>query len=142
MSWRPEIQYKIRKIYTYHGENLVCRLVADEGGIYDVLDDTLSDGLCGIVTASGCGSGRAWRDRRSAMAVGGTEKTSAGILFANVSPSSTCLTSVMTCPCVVVSPPSISILDDGSPSRGLSMEVGDDVNPISIAASEGNEGKG
>lgn len=144
MSWRPEIQYKIRKIYIYHGENLpilVCRLVADEGGIYDVFNSTLSGGLCGIVNASGCGSGRGWRDRRSAIDVGGMDTTSAGILFANFSTSSVSPTSDMICSCVAVSPPSVSTFDDGSPSRGLSKEIGDDATPISIAVSEGNEGK-
>jgi hypothetical protein len=113
--------------------------VAEEAGLYEVHDCTVSVGLCNIVTASGCGSGR---DRHSAVDVGGMDTASAGLAFANISTTWASLTSGMTCPCVIVSHPSVGVLDDGSPNRGLSKEIGDDVNRISIAVSEGNEGKG
>jgi len=129
-----------RKKYAYHGENppmLVCKLVADEGGKPDVLENMLSGGLCGIVAASGCGSGR---DRHSAADVGGTDTISVGILFADVSTSSVSLLSGMTWPCMIISNPCGGILNDGSPGRALRKEVGDDVTRISEEASESNEG--
>lgn len=49
-------KYKKGKDCTYYGESgpiLVRRLVAEESGKSDVLDITLSCGLCGIVVASG-----------------------------------------------------------------------------------------
>ncbi len=51
------------------------------------------------------------------------------------------LTPGMTCSSVVVSTPSVSVFDDGSPSRGLSKVVGDGVRRLSMAAAEGNEEK-
>ena len=88
--------------------------MAEEAGIYEVLDCTVSVGLCNVVTASGCGSGR---DRHSAVDVGGTATAS------NVFTTWASLTSGMTGPRVVVS------------QRG-------DVSRISIEVSEGDEGKG
>ena len=53
-----KLLYKLQKKGIYHEENLpipVCKLVAEESGKSDMLDSTLSGGLCGIVRASGCG---------------------------------------------------------------------------------------
>ena len=44
---------------TYHGDPIVvCKLVAEECAKSDVLDAMLSGGLCGILSASKCGSSR------------------------------------------------------------------------------------
>jgi hypothetical protein len=43
--------------YTNNAENLpiqIHKLMTEESGKSDVLDSTLSGGLCGVVTASGC----------------------------------------------------------------------------------------
>ena len=43
----------------YHGDPIVvCKLVAEERAKSDVLDTMLSGGLCGILSASKCGSAR------------------------------------------------------------------------------------
>ena len=95
----------------YHGDHILVlrKLVAEESGKSDVLDGMLSLGLCSIVSASGCGS------------------NSAMVLLAAVSGS-----------CVVVCAPSVSILDDESPRRGLSKAVCGGVRRFTTAPSEGN----
>jgi hypothetical protein len=139
-----ERKYKRMKDCTYYGENgpiLVCKLVAEESGKSDILDSTLSGGLCGIVIASVCGGSRDWRSRHSATDDRGTDTTSAGELSTNVSFDLGPLASGMSSSCavIVISTPSVSVCDDGGPSRGLNNGAGDGVGRLSIAASEGNE---
>jgi hypothetical protein len=127
---------------THHGENLpipVCKLVAEESGKSDVLDSTLSGGLWGIMSDSGCRGSCDWRNRHSVTDVGETETTSAGVLLAIFPTTLAPLTADITSSCDVVSTPSVRVFDDGSPSRGLSNPVGDGVRRLSIAGSEGDE---
>ena len=117
-------------IYIYHEENPpipVCKLVADEIGNSDILDGTLSGRLCGIVSAAECGDSRDLGNCHSVTELGGLDTTSAGLLFAIFSTALGPLTSGMTCCCVAASTPSVSVLDEGSPSRGPSNPGGDDV---------------
>jgi hypothetical protein len=137
-----EQKYKRGKDCTYYGENgpiLVCKLVAEESGKSDILDSTLSGGLCGIVIESVCGGSRDWRNRHSATEDRGTDTTSAGVLSTNVSFDLGPLASGMSSSCAVISTASVSVCDDGGPSRGLNKGAGDGVRRLSIAASEGNE---
>jgi hypothetical protein len=52
-----ETAIKVTEKCTYHREDSnipVCELVAEESRKSDVLDRTLSGGLCGVVSAVGC----------------------------------------------------------------------------------------
>jgi len=73
--------------------------------------------------------------------VGETGTTSGGVLCSNVSTALVPLASGITCSCIVVSTPSASVFDEGSPITGLSKGVSDGVRRLSIAASEGDEEK-
>jgi hypothetical protein len=129
----------------YHEDNLpipVCKLVAEESGKSDVLDKKLPGGLCGLISASGSGANRDQCNRHSATDVGaGRGTTSGGVLFGNVLISSVPLASGMSCSCVVISTPSVSIFDDESPSEGLSNSIGGGIRRLTTESSEGNEEK-
>jgi hypothetical protein len=147
MSMRPHsrnTRYK-KEISTYHGENphdLVCKLVAEESGKSDALDSTLPGGLCGIVPASGSDVSRDCCNRHSATDVGaGMYSASGGVLFGIVPTAALALALGTTCSCVVVSTPSVSVLDDESPARGLSKVIGGGVGRLFEVASEGDEEK-
>ena len=94
---------------------MVCKLVAEECAKSDALDGMLSGGLCGIVGASICGSGD----------------------FALVPLAVTRSRS-----CVFVFTPSVGLLADESPRRGLSNAVWGGVKRFTTAPSEGNEKEG
>jgi hypothetical protein len=54
-------KYELRNGSTFHGANLpipVCRLVAEDSEKSEALGNTLSGGLCGMVSASGGGGSR------------------------------------------------------------------------------------
>ena len=98
---------------TYHGDHiLVCKLVAEVCARSDPLDGILSGGLCGIVVASECGSG--------------------DFVFVP-------LAVTRSRSCVIVSIPSVGLLVDESPRRGLSKVVCGSVRLFTTAASEGNK---
>jgi hypothetical protein len=147
MSMRPHsrnTRYK-KEISTYHGENphvLVCKLVAEESGKSDIVDSTLSGGLCGVVPASGSGVSCDCCNRHSATeGNAGMYAASGGVLFGNVTTALLALALGTTCSCVVASTPSVSVFDDESPSRGLSKVIGGGIGPLFVVASEGDEEK-
>jgi hypothetical protein len=79
-------------------------------------------------------------DVNSATDVGrGT--SSGGVLFGNLLSASVPLASGMGTSCVAVSTPSVRVLDDESPSGGLSKSIGGGVKRLSAVPSEGNEEK-
>ena len=66
---------------------------------------------------------------------------SGGVLFGNASTTVLVLSSGVTCSCVVVSVPSVSVFDDESPTRGLSKAIGGGVGRLFVVTSEGDEEK-
>jgi hypothetical protein len=141
-------KYKIRKKYTAHVENILIpgyKLMIEESGKSDVHESTLSVGLCGVVTASGCeleGSCD-WRNCHSVTDVRETDTTSGGGLFTNAPGSTDAmpLTPGVACSSKFVSVPSTSVFDDGSPGRGPGKVVGGGVRLLSKATSKGKEEK-
>ena len=101
----------------------------EERGKSVVLENTLSDGLWEIVTASGGSCDR--RDRHSVTNVG---TTSGGTLSANVSTAS----EPLACSWEAVSTPSERVFGDGILNRGFGEVVGG-VWRLSRATSEGKE---
>ena len=97
--------------FTYH--ILVCKLVAEESGTPGVLDRMLSGGLCGIVGTSECGSCRDFPLVFLFLVLAG-------------------------CSCVVVCTPSVGILDNESPRRGLIKAACGGVKRFTTVPSEGN----
>jgi hypothetical protein len=122
----------ITKKYTNHEEDLpasVYKLMIEERGKSVVLENTLSGGLCGIVTVSGGSCDR--RNRHSVTDVGEMATTSGGALSTNVTAASESLA----CSCEAVSTPSTRVFGDGSPN----MVVSDGVRRLCRATSEGKE---
>ena len=128
-----------------HGENLpilVYKLVAVERVKSDVLDSTLSGGLCGIITASECGGSRDWCNRHSATDEGsGRDTTSGGVLFGIVSTALVPVALSLTSSCVAIPTPSVSVFGDECPSSGFSEAIPDGVRRLSIVIFEGDEEK-
>ena len=104
----------------------------EERGKSVVLENTLSVGLCGVVTASGGSCDR--RDRHSSTNVGEMATTSGGASSANVSATS----EPLACPCEAVSTPSEMVFGDGILNGGFGKVVGG-VWRLSRATSEGKE---